>query len=224
MLAETDYDYLKARFEPDAEDRFAVFKDVNYAAGWALEDYNWVKRQFAKIQAYNDLGYDDRALELQESYELKMIRMLDGQYVQDTPTNPRPMQASIKIDVITNQGLVRIISLLAKKTVTGFTHYASGNGTTIATIGDSRLQSERFRISMTTDGFITAAGTVARYGAVFIPSAPSHSVSEAGVVDGAIAPGGTFLNRTLYTAANRVVHTIFEDFYTLSIALYSSAI
>ena len=205
MLVETDFDYLKQRFEPDAELSFAVFKDVNYAASWALEDYEWVKKQFAKIQVYNDLGYDDKALELQESYELKMIRMLDGQYVQDIPTDPKPTQAAIKIDVITNNGLVRIVSLLTKKTTVGFTHYASGDGTSIATVGDTKLQNEKFRISMSTDGFITAAGTVARYGAVFIPSAPSHSIAEAGIVD--TATGGTFLNRTLYTTVQRIVHT-----------------
>ena len=62
-----------------------------------------------------------------------------------------------------------------------------GDGTSVATIGDTKLQSEKFRISMTTDGFRTAAGTVARYGAVFIPSAPSHTVAESGIFD---APGG----------------------------------
>ena len=222
--SQISYDYVKERFEPDAVVSLAVFKDVNFAACWDVRDYPWVKKQFAKIQTYNDMGYDDKALELEEAIELKMIRMLDGQYVQDIPTDPKPMQASIKLDVITNQGLVRIISVLMRKVAIGFTHYASGDGTSIATIGDTRLQNEKFRISMSTDGFITAAGTVGRYGAVFIPSAPSHAVSEAGVVDGATAPGGTFLNRTLYPSANRIVHTIFEDFYTLSIALYTSAI
>jgi hypothetical protein len=222
LQSQVSYDYVKERFEPDAVVSLAVFKDVNFAACWDLQDYAWVKKQFAKIRAYNDMGYDDKAVELEEAIELKMVRMMDGQYVQDIPNDPKPMQASIKLDVITNQGLVRIISILAKKTTVGFSHYASGDGTSIATIGDTRLQGEKFRISMTTDGFITAAGTVGRFGAVFIPSAPSHAVSEAGVCDA--ASGGTFLNRTLYPSASRIVHTIFEDFYTLSIALYTSAI
>ena len=176
------------------------------------------------MQVYNDLGYDDKALELQEGYELKMIRMLDGQYVQDIPTDPKPMQASIQLDAITNNGLVRLISIAMGKTNIRFTHYASGNGTSVATVGDQQLQQEKFRISMSTDGFMTAAGTVGRFGAVFIPSAPSHTVSESGVVDVPTAPGGTFLNRTLYSQAQRIVHTLFEDFYTLSLALYTSAI
>lgn len=219
---QVSYDYIKERFEPDVQESIWVLKDVNFAASWDVRHYEYVWKTARKIQNYNDIGSDDKALEMQEHEELKLIRMLDGQYVQDVPTDPKPVQASIKLDVITNVGLVRVISLATRKTSLGFTHYASGDGTSIATIGDIKLQSEKFRIGMGTDGFITAAGTVARYGGVFIPSAPSHTVSEAGVVDA--ATGGTFLNRTLYQSAQRIVHTIFEDFYTLSIALYSSAV
>lgn len=220
-----DYDYLRGRFsEPYEVQHIGVFKDVNYAADWDVRDYDWVRKQFAIAQAYNDMGYDDRALEIQESLELKLIRMLDGQYVQDTPTNPKPMQAAIQLDAITNNGLVRLISINMGKTNIRFTHYASGDGTATATVGDQQLQAEKFRISMSTDGFMTAAGTVGRYGAVFIPSAPSHTVTESGVVDVPTAPGGTFLNRTLYSGGQRIVHTIFEDFFTLSLALYTSAI
>ena len=171
---------IKERFEPDCAEVIAVFKDVNFAAGWDIRDYPHVKRMFAKIQIYNDLGYDDKALELQEAYELKMVRILDGQYVQDTPSDPRPMHASIKLDAITNHGLVRAISILIGKVAIGFTHYASGDGTRTATVGDTALANEKFRIIMSTDGFVTAAGTVGRYGAVFIPSAPSHTVAESG--------------------------------------------
>ena len=216
---QVSYDYIKQRFEPDIEEeRFAVFKDVNFAALWDTRDYDYAHKLFRKIET----AEEERSTDLAENYELKLIRMLDGQYVQDTPTDPKPLQAAIKLDVITNNGLVRIISILIGKTNIRFTHYASGDGATIATVGNTALQSEKFRISMATDGFRTAAGTVGRYGAVFIPSAPSHTVAEAGVVDQ--ATGGTFLNRTLYASAQRIVHTIFLDFFTLSIALYSSAI
>jgi hypothetical protein len=222
------YDYIEERFGFEAEERpvFAVLKDVNFAAKWDLTDYEYCWKTARKMQALNDAGseYDDKLIELQEHEELKLIRMLDGQYVQDIPTDPKPTQAAIKIDVVTNQGLVRVVSVLTNKTTQRFTHYASGDGQRVATSADTKLLNEKFRISMGTDGFITAAGTVARYGAVFIPSAPSHTIAEAGVVDSATPGSGTFLNRTLYLGAQRIVHTIFEDFYTLSIALYSSAI
>ena len=110
----------------------------------------------------------------------------------------------------------RIVSILVGKTNTRFDHYAVGDGTSVATIGDTKLQSEKFRISMTTDGFRTAAGTVARYGAVFIPSAPSHTVAESGIFDA--AGGGTPFNRTVYPASQRIVHSDFRGFLQLIIA------
>ena len=56
----------------------------------------------------------------------------------------------------------------------------------------------------------------------FIPSAPSHTVAESGIFDA--AGGGTPLNRTVYPASQRIVHSIFVDFYSLSIALYLSSV
>lgn len=206
-----------------ADERDVILRDVNLAALWSKEDYPFVKKLFDKIRVAEEQGHNDKVHELIETvWEAKVNRMLEGQYIPDTPENPKPLEVSKKNDVITNQGMGRIVSILVGKTNLRFTHYASGNGTSIATIGDTQLQSEKFRIAMTTDGFMTAAGTVARYGAVFIPSAPSHTISESGVVD--VATGGTFLNRTLYPSSQRIVHTILEDFYSLSIALYLSSI
>ena len=209
--------------QANAEDRDVIMQDVNWAACWDVRDYAFVKKLFAKIRIAESLGNVSRVKELlQDGYEIKLRRKHEGQSVLDIPTDPAPLEVARKNDVITNQGMGRIVSILVGKTSARFNHYASGDGTSVATVGDTRLQSEKFRISMTTDGFMTAAGTVARYGAVFIPSAPSHTVAESGVFDA--ASGGTPLNRTLYPSAQRIVHTIFTDFYSLSIALYLSSV
>ena len=205
------------------EERDVIMQDVNWAACWDIRDYDFVKKLFAKIRIAEEEGNLGKVKEfLQEGYELKLSRKYEGQSILDTPTDPAPLEVARKNDVITNQGMGRIVSILVGKTSTRFNHMASGDGTTIATIGDTKLQSEKFSISMTTDGFMTAAGTVARYGAVFIPSAPSHTVAESGVFDG--AAGGVPLNRTLYPSSQRIVHTILADFYSLSIALYLSSV
>ena len=205
------------------EDRDVLLQDVNWAACWDVRDYEFVTKLFAKIRTAETEGNLSKVKELlQEGYERKLSRKHEGQSVIDTPTDPAPLEVARKNDVITNQGMGRIVSILVGKTNTRFDHYASGDGTSVATIGDTKLQSEKFRISMTTDGFGTAAGTVARYGAVFIPSAPSHTVAESGIFDA--AGGGTPLNRTVYPASQRIVHSIFVDFYSLSIALYLSSV
>ena len=197
-------------------------EDLNYGASWDIKDYNYVHKLFQTIQVADDYGEEDIVERLSRGYERKITRKYEGQYIADIKEDPAPIAVSFKKDVITNQGMGRIVSILVGKTNTRFDHYASGDGTSVATIGDTKLQSERFRISMTTDGFRTAAGTVARYGAVFIPSAPSHTVAESGIFDA--AGGGTPLNRTVYPASQRIVHSIFVDFYSLSIALYLSSV
>lgn len=198
-------------------------QDVNWAACWDVRDYEFVTKLFAKIRTAETEGNLSKVKELlQEGYERKLMRKHEGQSVIDIPSDPAPLEVARKNDVITNQGMGRIVSILVGKTNTRFDHYASGDGTSVATIGDTKLQNEKFRISMTTDGFRTAAGTVARYGAVFIPSAPSHTVAESGIFDA--AGGGTPLNRTVYPASQRIVHSIFVDFYSLSIALYLSSV
>ena len=206
---------------PDDE-RAVIMEDLNYAAAWDLNDYTYVSRLFKEIQIANDYGEDDIVENLSRGYERKITRKYEGQYIPDIKEDPAPTEVSFKKDVITNQGMGRLVSIIIGKTNERFLHYASGDGTSVATIGDTKLQNEKFRISMATDGFRTAAGTVARYGAVIIPSAPSHVVAESGVVTTAM--GGTFLNRTLYPAAQRVTHTIFQDFFSVSIALYLSSV
>ena len=77
--------------------------------------------------------------------------------------DPAPTDVAVKNDVITNQGMGRLVSIIIGKTNERFLHYASGAGTSVATIGDTKLQDEKFRISMATDGFRTVCwncGTV----------------------------------------------------------------
>ena len=197
-------------------------EDLNYCAGWDVKDYGYVSRLFKEIQLASDYGEDDIVENLSRGYERKITRKFEGQYIPDIKEDPAPVQVSFKKDVITNQGMGRLVSIIIGKTQERFLHYASGDGTSVATVGDTKLQNEKFRISMATDGFRTTAGTVARYGAAIIPSAPSHIVAESGVVT--TATGGTFLNRTLYPSSQRVVHTIFQNFFSLSIALYLSSV
>jgi hypothetical protein len=204
------------------EDRAVLVEDLNYVGCWDTSDYRYVSRLFKEIQIAEDNGEEDIVENLSRGYERKITRKFEGQYIPDIKEDPAPVDVSFKKDVITNQGMGRLVSIIIGKTNDRFLHYASGAGTSVATIGDTKLQDEKFRISMATDGFRTAAGTVARYGAVFIPSAPSHTVAESGVVT--TATGGTFLNRTVYPASQRVVHTILENFYSLSVALYLSSV
>ena len=134
------------------DERDVLLQDVNYAAAWEKCDYLFVKKLFAKIQVAEDYGDLGKVRELTEKYETKLRRRYNGQYVQDTPSDPAPTDVAVKNDVITNQGMGRLVSIIIGKTNDRFLHYASGAGTSVATIGDTKLQDEKFRISMATDG------------------------------------------------------------------------
>jgi hypothetical protein len=204
------------------DDRDVLLVDDNYSATWDTRDLDIVKKKFALIRHHFDAGNLSKVKEIwDDGIERKMNRIDNGQSVIDTPEDPRPLDVVKKRDLLTNNGMGLLCSIIIGNVVARPTHYASGNGTNLPSVGDSKLQSERARIGMATDGFATAAGTTLRYGAIFIPTFPSHVIAEAGVVNAAI--GGTFLNRTVYPTP-RLVHTILADFYTLAITLSMTAV
>jgi hypothetical protein len=205
------------------DEKAVLMEDFNWAVSWDVRDYDYVKKQIDLIRHYENEDNQGKVKELlQDGLEAKYNRMLEGQYVPDTPTDPKPYQVSFKRDVLTNNGMGRLVSIIIGKVIKRFSHYASGNNASPATIGDTALLSEKARIGMSTDGYATASGTVARWGAVFLPTFPSHVVAESGVFDEGI--GGLMLNRTVYQSTQRITHTIFDDFYSLSIAVYLSSI
>ena len=204
------------------EDRDVLLTDTNYSAIWDTRDLGIVQKKFALIRHHHDNGNLSKVKEIwEDGIEKKFNRMDEGQSVTDTPEDPRPLEVVKKRDLLTNDGMGLLCSIIIGNVATRPSHYASGNGTGIPTIGDTKLQSERARIGLATDGFATAAGTTLRYGAVFIPTFASHVIAEAGVVNAPV--NGRFLNRTLYPTP-RLTHTILEDFYTLAITLSLTAV
>lgn len=204
------------------DDRDVLITDDNYSAIWDPRDLDLITKKFKLIRYHWERGDHAKVKEIwQDGIERKMDRMDNGQYVQDTPEDPKPLEVNKKRDLLTNGGMGLLAGIIIGNNLQRPSHYASGNGTTIATVGDSGLQSERARIAMATDGFAIAAGTTLRYGAIFIPSFPSHVIAESGVVNAATA--GTFLNRTVYPSP-RLTHTLLADFYTLAITISLTAV
>jgi hypothetical protein len=196
--------------------------DENYSAIWDPRDLDLIQKKFKLIRYNFERGDHSKVKEIwEDGIERKMDRMDQGQYVQDTPDDPKPLEVNKKRDLLTNDGMGLLASIIIGNVLQRPSHYASGNGTVIATVGDSGLQSERARIALATDGFAVAAGTTIRYGAIFIPTFPSHVIAESGVANA--ATGGRFLNRTVYPTP-RLVHTHLADFYTLAITISLTAV
>jgi len=133
---------------------------------------------------------------------------------------------------IVNDGLVRIAELTTNSlgintglAVSGsgyFTHFAIGTGTNAVSASDFGLQQEISRVSMATDGFMTAAGSIMRFGGYFSPSVQSAVITEGGVTDDPTA--GFFLFRTVYPISQPLVHTVQQDFVSLSHAIYAQSV
>jgi hypothetical protein len=204
------------------EDRDVLITDDNYSAIWDPRDLSTVQKKFALVRYNFERGDHAKVKEIwEDGIEKKMDRMDNGQYVQDTPEDPKPLEVNKKRDLLTNDGMGLLASIIIGNVLQRPSHYASGNGTAIATVGDSGLQSERARIALATDGFAVAAGTTIRYGAIFIPTFPSHVIAESGVANA--STGGRFLNRTVYPTP-RLTHTHLADFYTLAITVSLTAV
>lgn len=207
------------------DDRDVLITDDNYSATWEPRDLYAIKKKFALIrEAWGD-GRDPDYGAINHLWingiENKMDRIYDGESVIDTPDDPRPLEVNKKRDLLTNDGMALLASIIIGNVLQRPSHYAAGNGTVIPTIGDTGLQSERARIGLATDGFAIAAGTTIRYGAIFIPTFPSFVIAESGVVNAPQA--GRFLNRTVYPTP-RLVHTHLSDFFTLAITVSLTAV
>jgi hypothetical protein len=204
------------------DDRDVLITDDNYSAIWDTRDLNLIKKKFALIRYNFDRGDHAKVKEIwEDGIERKMNRMDEGSYVVDTPDDPKPLEVNKKRDLLTNDGMALLASIIIGNVLTRPSHYAAGNGTVIPTVGDTSLQSERARIGLATDGFAIAAGTTCRWGAIFIPTFPSFVIAESGVVNAAQA--GRFLNRTVYPTP-RLTHSHLLDFFTLAITVSLTAV
>lgn len=200
--------------------------DIHYLGIYDVKDHDIIKKKFQLVNSEYLNNPDnpnvEKLNELNKELEGKITRKFEGQYIQDTSNSPAPIDAVVNYDILTNDGLFMICSrFIGSSTITPPTHMAAGDGTAIATQGDLRLQNERARISMITDGFRTAAGTTMRYGAVFLPTFPSFIIAESGAVNA--ATGGRFLDRTTFPSPRRV-HTTNLDFFTISVTVALTAL
>ena len=119
-----------------------------------------------------------------------------------------------KYDLVTLSGCGRITELMTGKSTRAFSHYADGTGTAPESPSDIRLQAEHFRVSMIVDGFAEPSGSSAKFAGKMPYTAPTATISEAGVFDSAV--NGIMLFRTVFPPEQRINHTQFSTFYTVS--------
>jgi len=90
---------------------------------------------------------------------------------------------------------------------------AIGSGTTAAAVGDTALQTELGRVTLTSG---TATGAVATYTATFPAGTGTGAVTEAGIFNASSA--GTMLCRTVFSVVNKGADDAMSVTWTVTIS------
>lgn len=197
------------------------FLDVTYVASYDTSDLLFYQKQAALIAQWDKLGYQDKIKEKCKFLDSQVERAWGGQSVPDL--KHKPLAVGKRHDLITQSGLNEFAQAIMHNVGLSFNFMATGDGTTDATLGDNDLEHEKARMSLDEFGaYKTATGSVLRYGSFFIPSHETHLVSEIGAFSAAVA--GIMMNRALLSLDQRIQHTIFEDFYGVSLTISMSSV
>jgi len=203
--------HFKKKKTPDQSPRFGI---VDYATNalWSPEDEKDVDEELEYIRSKIHAGES-----IPESFQDKLERKFNDQTVHFDKSGKLfdPLKVTPKkYDLVTLSGMGAITELLCNRRTKGFTHYRSGTGTAIESSSDTKLQFEHFTVSMITDGFAEPAGSSAKFLGKFPISAPTATITEAGVFDAVV--GGTMLFRTVFNTDQQIPHTQFQTFFSLS--------
>ena len=109
--------------------------------------------------------------------------------------------------------------IAARMTTTGLpddmSHMAVGSGATAAALGDTTLQAELGRVTLTTGEGVPSSNTIV-YTATFGAGVGTGAVTEAGVLNAGAA--GTLLCRTTFSAVNKGVDDSITITWTVTIS------
>jgi hypothetical protein len=180
------------------------YLDVNRAASFSRADQGYVRRQLYRdrLDSFNERL--DRALNDQTAFDDLAKRHLE------------PLEVRKKVDLVVTAGLQRLAKLATGKTTTSFTHMACGTGTNAESAGDTALQTEVRRITVT-DRF--DSGTSMKFSGFFDSTTVSGSYAEFGIFDA--AAGGNLFSRTVFSPA--ISHVQSDNVFTLTEVVQQSS-
>jgi hypothetical protein len=98
-------------------------------------------------------------------------------------------------------------------TPTAMSHMAIGSGTTDPAVGDTALQTELGRVSLTSS---TSTGAVVTYVASFGAGTGTGAVTEAGILNA--SSGGTLLCRTEFSVVNKGADDSMSITWTITVS------
>jgi hypothetical protein len=185
------------------------YDDVGIIALFDVADERLVEKEILKIQDHRIPPNLDQ--KLSRVYQDQTVRFEDSERLFEPVIVSKP-----KHDLVTYAGQARIAQLVCGKSSQYFTYFAAGTGVSPERPRDSILSAEIYRVSMVTDGYAEASGTVMRFAGKFPSFVPTSTISEAAVFDSAETNTGCMFFRTLYPAESRLPHVQGRTFFVLT--------
>lgn len=225
-------------YRPEQQENTINNSDDNYIASWDKSDYSYVKKIFNKIaQCKQDLrtalqnrdreGF--RYARVKTTQEVsRFVNMIERKY-NDQLVYDENLNRYIEIqkvghqkDIVTKDGMETFAALIVGETFTYFNYFASGTGSTPASVNDTRLVAENARVFMPTDGFANSIGSTIRYGGIFAPPIPSATITEIGVFNA--ETGGLIGVRSVFGPNETISHVQNQDFYTANTSIFQNSV
>lgn len=116
-------------------------------------------------------------------------------------------------NLVVTDGLEYIASRMEGTTDSVMSHMALGSGSTAAAAGDSALETELGRVSLTNTA---VSGAVVTYTASFGAGTATGAVTEAGILNA--ASSGTMLCRTVFSTVNKAADDTLSVTWTVTIS------
>jgi hypothetical protein len=117
-----------------------------------------------------------------------------------------PLAYAIKGNKLLKDGLDRLNLIMASRSGDFFYFYACGTGSSNASVGQTKLDSEIARVDIRRDGLLDAFGNTLFQRARFATGIPSNTIREFGACDTAEDPS-TFMWRAVLPEEDKLEHT-----------------
>lgn len=126
----------------------------------------------------------------------------------------QPLEASHKVDKVTDYGITLFFALIAGKSVANVSHMGAGDSTAATTNFMNILGNEKLRYAFSTNGYQNSVGTVLRFQMTFDILEATFTCNEIGLFNIGTANTGPMIARTLFSPGK--VHTYGNDYLTAS--------
>lgn len=177
-----------------------MMKDYAYISHWSLEDYEFLRRYFAKIRIEKE---EYKRWRMMVAYFDTMNHQFNDHICKGLMVNSSKVAVPDFIcksdDILTLAGVQRMMAHCALRSYGGWTHAAVGTAQVTPYVTDQFLGTEVQNSEFAVNGFFGEMGTSLGYAAAFGETEPDGPYYESLVRNQASATGQLVLVRNIFT-------------------------